>query len=192
MRKIAVILSVLLLSFFLFKVGVVKAEDESVAQDPGITRAGAKQDLTGSGWKQQLTEDRQQLQEQSKEVKSNMEAARDAERKLRLRIVEALKADDLQKAAQLKEELGIMHQKNVQEMQQDQQGVQAAKQELKGDFPGVKSIGDNNPPGPAGGPGTNWENPPGPIGGPGASPNRLRTLSGAGKQRVNSGGSGNN
>ncbi len=31
---------------------------------------------------------------------------------------------------------------------------------------------DNNPPGPAGGPGTNWENPPGPEGGPGASPDR--------------------
>lgn len=29
---------------------------------------------------------------------------------------------------------------------------------------------DNNPPGAAGGPGTNWENPPGPRGGPGASP----------------------
>ena len=28
----------------------------------------------------------------------------------------------------------------------------------------------NNPPGPAGGPGTNWRNPPGPRGGPGASP----------------------
>lgn len=31
---------------------------------------------------------------------------------------------------------------------------------------------DNNPPGPRGGPGTNWENPPGPDGGPGASPDR--------------------
>ncbi len=31
---------------------------------------------------------------------------------------------------------------------------------------------DNNPPGPAGGRGTNWENPVGPAGGPGASPNR--------------------
>ena len=31
---------------------------------------------------------------------------------------------------------------------------------------------DDNPPGPLGGPGTNWENPPGPRGGPGASPNR--------------------
>lgn len=31
---------------------------------------------------------------------------------------------------------------------------------------------DNNPPGPRGEPGTNWENPPGPAGGPGAGPNR--------------------
>jgi hypothetical protein len=31
---------------------------------------------------------------------------------------------------------------------------------------------DNNPPGPSGGRGTNWENPPGPAGGPGTSPDR--------------------
>jgi hypothetical protein len=31
---------------------------------------------------------------------------------------------------------------------------------------------DNNPPGAAGGAGTNWENPPGEAGGPGASPNK--------------------
>lgn len=31
---------------------------------------------------------------------------------------------------------------------------------------------DHNPPGPAGGPGTNWEDPPGWRGGPGASPDR--------------------
>ena len=31
---------------------------------------------------------------------------------------------------------------------------------------------DDNPPGPIGGPGTNWENPPGPVGGPGTSPDR--------------------
>lgn len=31
---------------------------------------------------------------------------------------------------------------------------------------------DGNPPGPRGGPGSNWNNPPGPKGGPGASPNR--------------------
>ena len=33
---------------------------------------------------------------------------------------------------------------------------------------------DDNPPGPVGGEGTNWENQPGPQGGPGASPDRRR------------------
>lgn len=36
----------------------------------------------------------------------------------------------------------------------------------------AKKDRDNNPPGPKGGAGTNWENPPGPKGGPGASPDR--------------------
>ena len=35
-----------------------------------------------------------------------------------------------------------------------------------------KADRDDNPPGPKGGKGTNWENPPGPKGGPGASPNK--------------------
>ncbi|MBU1999390.1 MAG: hypothetical protein KKE64_07875 [Candidatus Omnitrophica bacterium] len=39
---------------------------------------------------------------------------------------------------------------------------------------------DNNPPGPKGGPGTNWENKPGPQGGPGVSPNRRSSDSGQG------------
>ena len=33
---------------------------------------------------------------------------------------------------------------------------------------------DTNPPGPVGGPGTNWENRPGPTGGPGTSPDPRR------------------
>lgn len=39
---------------------------------------------------------------------------------------------------------------------------------------GTHKDNDNNPPGAAGGAGTNWENPPGPKGGKGASPNRRR------------------
>jgi hypothetical protein len=37
---------------------------------------------------------------------------------------------------------------------------------------GIKRDKDNNPPGPRGGHGTNWENKPGPQGGPGASPDK--------------------
>lgn len=45
-------------------------------------------------------------------------------------------------------------------------------------FPAAARDRDDNPPGPAGGPGTNWENPPGPRGGPGASPDRVRHIHG--------------
>lgn len=40
---------------------------------------------------------------------------------------------------------------------------------------------DDNPPGPKGGKGTNWENPPGPKGGPGASPNKPHKKAKSGK-----------
>ncbi len=46
------------------------------------------------------------------------------------------------------------------------------KAEWKEEHPRLHRDRDNNPPGPAGGKGTNWENPRGPKGGPGASPNR--------------------
>jgi hypothetical protein len=42
---------------------------------------------------------------------------------------------------------------------------------------------DNNPPGPKGGPGTNWKNPPGPKGGPGASPNQPPQVKGGGHKK---------
>ncbi len=44
---------------------------------------------------------------------------------------------------------------------------------------------DDNPPGPRGGPGTNWENPPGPRGGPGASPDRRHYPNGYWRQPIN-------
>lgn len=39
--------------------------------------------------------------------------------------------------------------------------------------PALAQDRDGNPPGRAGGRGTNWENPPGPRGGPGSSPDRI-------------------
>lgn len=47
----------------------------------------------------------------------------------------------------------------------------AAGMALALNHPALAADSDDNPPGPIGGPGTNWENPPGPRGGPGASPN---------------------
>lgn len=166
MRKAVVVLGGLFLCFSLFRVGAVVAEEG--------------QESTDTGWKQQLSDDRQQLKEQRQEIKGNLEAAKDEEKQLRQRIAAAFQANDLQTVAQLKEELRAMHHENIQGLQQDKQALQADKQELKNDVQEARQAGDlpfkkdwdNNPPGPRGGEGTNWENPPGPKGGPGTSPDR--------------------
>ena len=167
-KVIAVFIS-LFLCFFLFKVSSVVAEEGVVAQTEVAANVEDQQESSNAGFKQQIFDDRQQLQEQRKEIKGNMEAARGEEQQLRQRIIDALQTNDLQTATQLKEELRVMHQENVQRMQQDKQAMQAAKQGLKNDVQQAQQTGGNNPPGPMGGPGTNWENPPGPMGGPGAS-----------------------
>lgn len=180
MRKAVVVLGGLFLCFSLIKVGVVAAEEGQESAD--------------TGWKQQFSDDRQQLQEQRQAIKGNIEEAKEEERQLRQRIAEAYQANDLQTAAQLKEELRVMHHENVQGIQQDKQALQADRQELKNDVQEARQAGnlplkkdwDNNPPGPRGGAGTNWENPPGPRGGEGTSPDR-RPSSGAGGRPHHSG-----
>jgi len=124
MRKAIVVLGSLFLCFFLFKVGIVGAEDGAVVQEEVVANI-----------------------EGQKEIKGNMEAARAEEKQLRQRIADALQANDLQTVAQLKEELRAMHQENVQGMQQDRQAIQAARQELKNDVQEVRQEGDNNLPG---------------------------------------------
>ena len=59
-----------------------------------------------------------------------------------------------------------------EERQQLIQDVREKRQEQRENRQEARRDRDNNPPGPVGGRGTNWENRPGPQGGPGAGPNR--------------------
>jgi hypothetical protein len=160
-----------------------------------------------------------QLKEQREDIKSNSQASRQEEKDLRERIRQAELAGDKETARSLREQLRTMHRENVEQKQQDIQGLkdarqgwiadkkEARQQRMDANGDGVvneternqfwkkkldanqdgkvdkvererlrdrkhKFDKDNNPPGPMGGEGTNWENPPGPQGGPGASPDR--------------------
>jgi len=96
-----------------------------------------------------------------------------------------MESGDKATADSLKEQLRAIHRENVGQMQADKQELGELKSELNSDRQEAENAGvllprlpprkdnDNNPPGAAGGPGTNWENPPGAAGGPGAGPNRL-------------------
>ncbi len=169
MRKAIVVFSSLFLCLSLFKVGAVVAEEGAVGQAEVGADVEGQQGSSDFGWKQQFSDERQQLQEQGKEIKDNMEAAREEEKQLRQRIADALEAGDPQTAAQLKEELKVMHQENVQGMQQDREAMQAAKQELKSNIQEARQAG-SLPIEQQGESGTNVVNPPGPMGGPGAGP----------------------
>ena len=99
-------------------------------------------------WKQIHREDRQEKRE---EIKEKREEIREERKEYRQ-----------EKREEFKEKR--------EELKEKREDWKEKKQEIKEDHPRMDH--DNNPPGMAGGPGSNWENKPGPQGGPGASPNR--------------------
>jgi hypothetical protein len=163
MKKIFLIFSGINFCFFLFGTGNIHAAEAlSSAADA----------------KQEIISDRQQIKQEIVESKDDAQAAKTEERLLKEKIKAALDSEDWDTASRLKQQLMSMHQENVQEKIQDKQEIRDDAQELRSDMQEARQAGyvpakidkDNNPPGPKGGPGTNWENPPGPKGGPGASP----------------------
>jgi chromosome segregation ATPase len=152
----------------------------------------------GTDYKAEMTGDKAALRAGKDEMKEDASAAKQEEKQLRDQIRAAEQSGDMAAAQQLREQLKAVHQANVEEKKQDRQAMGAAKQELRQDKKEARidrldtnndgtvdraeraqygrrygnRDNDSNPPGPAGGRGTNWENPPGPQGGPGASPDK--------------------
>ena len=169
MKRMLLVSSAAVFCFFLFDIGLIHAEEATSST---------------ANWHQELVSDRQEIKTDLGELKENSQAAKTEEEDLKAQIKAAVIAGDLQTAKQLRRQLGLMHQENRQERVEDKKDIQANIQELKGDIKEARQDGylppkldkDNNPPGPVGGPGTNWENPPGPVGGPGTSPDRRLRL----------------
>ncbi len=124
----------------------------------------------------------QQVRQEIREQKVNAQSAKAEENQLREQIRAAVRAGDLETAEKLRTQLRLMHRENVQEKVQDKKEIQSRVRQLNNSTqdespsgskkPRLRFDNDDNPPGPKGGAGTNWENPPGPRGGSGASPNR--------------------
>ena len=142
--------------------------------------------------------DKDALKAERGRIKARTEAAKQEQTALKNQIREALRSGDAQTAESLQAELKTMREKNIQARQAAVENLKSARQKLKSDKKAArtermdrnedgtvgqaerakfrqerrKADNDNNPPGPQGGAGTNWENPPGPQGGPGAGPNK--------------------
>lgn len=153
----------------------------------GAGKLCAQENASNTDLKQEVNSDKQDIKAAHQAMKQNAQAARTEEKQLQQQIKDAVASGDMATANQLKAQLKSTHQENVQEKKQDIQNLKAQKKELRQDTKGARRAGyppppprplrvdrDNNPPGPRGGPGTNWENPAGPAGGPGASPDRRK------------------
>ena len=164
--------------------------EETASETPAATSA--------TDWKQEFSSDKAAIKIEKEQMKADSSAARQEENALHRQIKQALKSGDTQTAESLKAQLKTMHQENIQQKEQDKKDLKAARQEMRSDKKEARAgrrdanrdgtvdsaerardargrgnrDKDNNPPGPRGGPGTNWENRPGPQGGPGASPHR--------------------
>jgi len=127
--------------------------------------------------KSELASDKAAIAAEKEEIKENSSDAKAEEKSLLEQIAQAVAAGDKAKAEELRQQLKALHAENVQQKKEDLSGLKEDRQELAEDAAVARHTHpnkdkDNNPPGLAGGAGTNWENPPGPAGGRGASPDR--------------------
>jgi seryl-tRNA synthetase len=173
MKKICLLFGCIVACFFLIGVCAVCAEGE---ESSGVL----KKQPSGTDWKQELISDKQQINQQRQQIKQNAQEARTQEQQLKEQIKSAVDSGDTKLARELREQLRATHMANVKQMVQDKDALKTDMKDFRSDVRKARQDGvlppkrdkDNNPPGPKGGPGTNWENKPGPQGGPGASPDR--------------------
>jgi metal-dependent amidase/aminoacylase/carboxypeptidase family protein len=158
------VFSVIVFCLFLTSAYLVFAQEEVVYNtQQGETASNLRQEeaISDANWKQELTFDKQQIQAQMQEVSQNVQAAKVEEAQLKEQIKAATDSGDLETVQQLREQLRSVHQENLQEMKQDKQEIQAAKQEFKNNVKKARQAGylhfksgqDNNSSGPKGGSG---------------------------------------
>jgi len=101
---------------------------------------------SGTNWKQEISSDKQGVQEQRAEIKENAQASRQEEKNLRDQIHQAMQSGDYETAKQLRQQLHEVHQGNIQQRQQDMEDLQSSRQELKEDFKGAREEKGGRPP----------------------------------------------
>jgi hypothetical protein len=85
------------------------------------------------GWKDELSSDKQQLQQQKESIKAGAEDAKAQEKALREQIRTAVESGDQATAQKLREQLQGLHQANVDQKQQDTQTIKGMRDEMTED-----------------------------------------------------------
>ena len=120
---------------------------------------------SGTDWRQELSSDKQAIQEGKQAIREHADAAKQAEEQLRQQIKDAKASGDMTALEGLQGQLQSLHQQNVQQRQEDKRALHETRQEFKGDQQSAKEAGyrpplSQNPPG-YNPPGQGPANPPG-------------------------------
>ncbi|OGW75420.1 MAG: hypothetical protein A2Z72_00290 [Omnitrophica bacterium RBG_13_46_9] len=131
MRRISLILSNVIICFFLCSIYKTYAQEEGSSD---------------TQWKQGLQPDRQEVTDEREEIKQNAQAAGTEEAGSRRQIRDAAETGDMEKTAQITEQLRSIHEEHIRKMQEDKEGLPVALQELKKDEKNARlsSIDTNN------------------------------------------------
>lgn len=150
----------------------------SWAADEQTSDASTQANVSGSvDGQQSLQTDRQAVRDDMTRMRHTKDAMHgqmmDFQQQRRAEMAAGAKADAQTTTGHMRQlrEYGREQQRDMmQDFRQDQRQLRQDRREVIEGRPWRDR--DNNPPGPRGGAGTNWENPPGPRGGTGASPDR--------------------
>jgi len=104
----------------------------------------AKQEVSSKENKE-LRADRKDILEDRKEISKRAEEARVQERDLREQVAQADRAGDLEKAAQLRDQLKVMHDEHVKEMQAERKKLHESWKGLKGEVKEADKQGELSP-----------------------------------------------
>ena len=139
----------------------------------GLPRPGWAEDSADEK-PNEVRQDRQEIRQDAAQIQKDKEVYRQQMSALEAQRAEALKSGNVDQAKALTQQIHQLREGGRERRHEDLKELRQDRRELRQDLKERWRDRDNNPPGPAGGPGTNWENPPGSPGGPGVGPDRPR------------------
>lgn len=131
MRRLVLVLAAISLSLFLS--AAIFAEETTQVQEQAQTQTQATEQVSTTGWKEEIKDDIQGLKGEAQQARENRREAMQEEAALKNQLREAVQTGDAQKARALRTQLKATHQENVQQRQQDLQGLRDARKEFKSD-----------------------------------------------------------
>lgn len=137
-KKLFWVLGIFGLCLLVSSYSAVFAQEEGAGTDTSME--------SGTDWKQEIKSDMDAFKAERDAIKESASEAIGQEKDLLRQIGDAKQAGDFETAKNLRDKLHALHQQNMEQRQQDMQGLKESRQELKGDIKEAREAGVLPPP----------------------------------------------